>query len=117
MHASALLLSVILLLMGAGCETREPRIDGSSEEAFKASHKRLLDSLTPEDKLQFTLAEVVWLSQFECAQIREPITDSAFLNEFFGGQMSVKACRRELDGKSFSEIMKLGAEQSTPSKP
>ena len=108
MRASRLLLALPISLLSA-CHSNEMRIDGSSDEAFETTHNRLMESLTYEQKLRFTDAEIAYLRQFPCIQTKEPIKDSAFLNEFFGGQFSAKSCRRELDGKSYKDIMKLGA--------
>jgi len=85
--------------------TSFPAFDGSSEEAFESSHKALQASLTPEQKLKLSLALLIVLRDNECAKAREPFAGPASLTRLFGGQLSLKACRRELHGLSYDDVM------------
>jgi len=98
-------LSVGAALVSA-CGAAEPAIDGRSDTAFQASHNRLVGSLTAEDRPRFVLAETIYLAPFGCAEHREPL-ESEYLTKVLGGKISLKACRRELNGKSFKNIMRL----------
>ena len=97
----------ISLLMSCGCQSTQPRIDGSSETSFLESHDRLVSALTPENRLRLSLAEVIYLAPFPCAAEKDPIAESPMLTQVLGGQISLKACRRELDGMTFRDIMSL----------
>jgi hypothetical protein len=79
------------------------RIDGSSQAAFERTHAAVVASLSPEDRLRLTLAEAVFLSHKGCISTK-PIPDP-FLNEFFGGQVDLGTCRKELHGLTFKDIM------------
>lgn len=49
----------------ASCDS-VPRIDGSSQGAFKRSHAAVFASLSPEDQTRFSLAELIVLSPKGC---------------------------------------------------
>lgn len=103
------LAACVLVLIASACAATAPKIDGSSEAAFNESHQKLIDSLSPADRMRLTLAEVVYLSKFECSREKEPIPGQPALTSVSGGGiMLVVACRKELDGKGFSEIIRLG---------
>jgi hypothetical protein len=105
--ASISLRSLVVGLTLAGrCVAAEPTIDGTSDAAFQATHEQLLVSLLAEDQLRFVLAETIYLAPFKCAEHREPL-DSELLTKVLGGKISLKACRQELNGKGFKEIMRL----------
>lgn len=87
-----------------------PRIDGSSQAAFERTHAAVVTSLSPEDRLRFTLAEAVFLSHKRCISAK-PISDP-FLNKFFGGQADLSTCRKELHGLTFKDIMNLAYPQA-----
>jgi hypothetical protein len=80
-----------------------PRIDGSSQAAFERTHAALVASLPPEDRLRLTLAEAVFLSRKGCISTK-PISDP-FLNKLLGGQVDLGACRKELNGLTFKDII------------
>ncbi len=97
----------LCVLSASACLAAAPTIDGSSDEAFQASHVQLLKSLSPEDRLRLTLAEVIVLAPKPCAAQLEPIPESPELTKVLSGQLSLKACRRELNGMTFAAIMAL----------
>jgi hypothetical protein len=57
--------------------------------------------------MRLTLAELIYLSRFDCVTTREPITGQPALNDLFGGKTSLVACRLELDGKGFADLLRL----------
>jgi len=98
-------LGVCVAISMLGCSSEVPRIDGSSESAFLASHERLLKSLSAQQQLQLTLAEVVVMSKLSCGQQREPIPNLPAVSKVLGGQTSMKACRNEFNGMSYQDII------------
>jgi len=100
------------LMLAASCATNAPRIDGTSDQSFNTTHRQLLDSLSPENSIRFVLAELVYLSRFDCARPQTPIPHQPTLNEVSGGMTSFVACRRELDGKGFADILRLAKQGS-----
>lgn len=109
-------LAGLCLLFVAGCASPAIRINGSSEEAFHNSHRQLLDSLSPAEKLQLTLAELVYLSPLPCARKQEPIPGQPALTAASGGMVSLVSCRYELDGKSFRDILHIAQITHSTSK-
>lgn len=107
------------LLCASACSS-VPRIDGRSDAAFDQSHARLVESLSPEDRLRLILAEGVLLAPRGCLTL-EPIPDNAALNEVLGGQAVMRSCRRELHGLSFQDIVMRaypkGASTEQPEQP
>jgi len=95
----------VLLLVPVACIAAGVAIDGSTDEAFEQSHAALLAALSPEQRLQFSLAEAAYISQFSCSTVSEPIPGEPSLTNVLGGMTSLKACRKELDGKTFGDII------------
>jgi len=83
-----------------------PKIDGSSKVAFERSHAALVASLSPEDQLRLSLAELIVLSTTGCLTTK-PMPNQPFLNEMLGGQADLSSCRQELHGLTFRSIMEL----------
>ncbi len=96
----------------SGCNPT-PKIDGSSEEAFERSHATLVASLSPEDRMRLTLAELVLLSPKGCLTTK-PSLGQPFLNDTLGGQADLSSCRKELHGLTFKDIMALAYPQGEP---
>ncbi len=99
---------VLLLVSLPAVVSADPIIDGSTVEAFTKSHVALMAALSPEDKLRFSLAEIVYISRFHCSEQREPIPNQPDLTRVTGGMTKLSACRAKLNGKSFRDIMALG---------
>ena len=81
-----------------------PKIDGRSHESFERSHAAVIASLSPEDRLRLTLAELIILPPKGCLKLK-PAPGQSFLNDFFGGQADLSSCRKELHGLTFKDIM------------
>ena len=90
-----------------------PRIDGSSSAAFERSHAAVVAALSPEERLQFSLAELVVLSPKGCLTT-QPLADQPFLNGTLGGQADLGPCRKELHGLTFKDVMRLAYPQGQP---
>jgi hypothetical protein len=93
-----------LLLLGISACSSAPRIDGSSDAAFDRSHARLVDSISPQDRMRLSLAEAIVLTPLGCATLK-PIPGQPFPTKIFGGQANITSCRKELNGLSFKDIM------------
>ncbi len=86
------------------------RLDGASEAKFVASRAALLASLSAEDRFIYAIAEMIVVISLPCGSVKEPISNPE-LNEVLGPvQVSPKACRQELDGKSSSDIIATARE-------
>jgi len=83
-----------------------PRIDGSSQAAFERSHAAVVAALSPEDRLRLSLAQLIVLTPKGCLTTK-PIADQPLLNQTPGGQADLSACRKELHGLTFKDIMGL----------
>ena len=81
-----------------------PKIDGSSHDSFERSHAAVIASLSPEDRLRLTLAELIILPPKGCLTTK-PLPGQSFLNDMFGGQADLSSCRKELHGLTFKDIM------------
>jgi len=84
---------VAWLTLEVSCTTIGTRIDGTSEQSFNKTHGELIESLSPENRMRLTFAEIIYLSKFDCARRNL--------------QTSLVDCRRELDGKGFADILRL----------
>lgn len=87
-----------------------PRIDGSSEAAFERSHVAVVASLSSEDRMRLSLAELIVLSPKGCLATK-PFPGQPFLDEALGGQADLSSCRTELHGLTFKDIMVLAYPQ------
>src|SRR3546814_21106056 len=81
-----------------------PTIDGSADAAFDRSRARLVESISPQDRLRLSLAEAIVLAPLGCATSRQ-IPGQPFLAKTLGGQANITSCRKELNGRSFKDIM------------
>ena len=106
-------LALCFIAVGA-CQTVNRSIDGSSDVSFRATHDLLLESLSPEDQLRLTLAELIYLAPMSCAAQKEQLVDSVWIPKTLGGSPPLEACRRELDGKTFIDIMRLAYPPKNP---
>lgn len=114
MREGAIRRTLVVAALGVVACSSDVRLDGSSEESFVSSYDRLLESLTPEEKLQLTLAQAVVLSSKPCAQHKAPIPDSAVLTEVLGGLTQLRSCREELDGMSYQDFLDLSGVKVVP---
>jgi hypothetical protein len=89
------------------------KIDGSSLAAFEHSHAALIASLSPEDRVRLTLAELIVLSPKNCLTTK-PLPGQPFLNNYLGGQADLSSCRKELHGLTFKDIMSQAYPQGEP---
>lgn len=89
----------------AGC-TSAPRVDGSSKASFERSYAAVLASLSPQDQLRLSLAQLIVLSPKGCLTTK-PVPGKAFISESLGGQADLASCRKELHGLTFNDIMRL----------
>ena len=103
---------IALVPLIASCGSA-PRIDGSSQAAFERSHAAVNASLSPEDRMRLTLAELIVLSPKGCLTTK-PLPDQPFLSESLGGQANLSSCRKELHGLTFKDIMSRAYPQGEP---
>jgi hypothetical protein len=96
-------IALLLLLSLSACSSA-PTIDGSSDAAFDRSHARLVESISPQDRMRLSLAEAIVLAPLGCVTSK-PIPGQPFLTETLGGQANITSCRKELNGLSFKDIM------------
>ena len=101
---------IALASLGIASCGSAPRIDGSSPAAFERSHAAVVAALSPEERLQLSLAELVVLSPKDCLTTK-PLPDQPFFNEALGGQADLSPCRKELHGLTFKDIMRLAYPQ------
>jgi hypothetical protein len=101
--------------LAASACTSVPKIDGSSDVAFDSSHARLVESLTPEERLRLILAEGIVLAPLGCLTL-EPIPDQQTLTDTLGGQSVLRSCRHELDGMTFESIMSRAYPAGVPGR-
>ncbi|MDQ7758729.1 hypothetical protein RAB70_06220 [Xanthomonas sontii] len=80
------------------------RIDGSSPDRFERSHAELVASLSPQQRLRLSLAEIVYLESRQCLGRRQAHADS-FVEHQLGGQVDLAPCRKALHGLGYREIM------------
>ena len=99
-------------LAGTACSSVQ-KIDGSSDAAFDGSHARLVDSLSPEDRLRLTLAEGIVLAPLGCLTT-EKIAGQRFLTDALGGESVLRSCRKELNGMTFEDIMRRAYPAGVP---
>ncbi|MBN6111196.1 hypothetical protein KHF85_07320 [Xanthomonas translucens pv. graminis] len=104
MNAPGFLGFTVLPLLGLASCGSSPRIDGSSYAAFQRSHAAVMAALSPQDRMRFTLAELIVLSPKGCLATK-PIPDKPVLDKVLGGQADLSTCRKELDGLTFKDIM------------
>ncbi len=93
-------LSVVVLLTAAlaACTGSEPRIDGSSPDAFAKSHKHLMESLSLADQARLALAEMVICT----AAAPKPADQAGTVPP---QMVPLVAVRSQLDGRTFNEIL------------
>ena len=93
------LVGVVMSLL-CGCAANVARIDGSSDEAFQASHAKLMQTLTPLKQVRLGLAE-----EFIRAAATPPAKQatSGSSREL----VPLADVRSELNGMSFDDIVKL----------
>ena len=90
-----------------------PRIDGSSHAAFERTHASVIASLSPEDRMRLSLAELIVQSPKGCLTTK-PLPGQPSLNETLGGQADLSSCRKELHGLTFKDIMSRAYPQGEP---
>jgi hypothetical protein len=105
--------SALALVLAISACSSARKIDGGSEAAFDLSHARLVESLSPEDRLRLTLAEAIVLAPVGCLT-SEPIPGQPFLTDSLGGQAVIRSCRKELHGMTFKDIMSRAYPQGGP---
>ena len=97
--------AVLLLVALAGCTTTRTtavRIDGSSPAAFEASWKALVATLNQEQQAKLNTAVfLIGATKLHNSGFKEPSS--------FGPE----TLRTELDGKTYDEIIKSGADTGT----
>jgi hypothetical protein len=96
--------TALLLLLSISACNSVPTIDGSSDAAFDRSHARLVESISPQDRMRLGLAEAIVLTPLGCATSK-PVPGQPFLTKTLGGQTNITSCRKELNGLSFKDIM------------
>ncbi|WP_371184322.1 hypothetical protein [Xanthomonas sacchari] len=96
----------------ASCSST-PRIDGRSRATFERSHATVVAALSPEDRMRFSLAELIVLSRQGCLTSKSPAS-KPLINEILGGQADLASCRKELNGLSFKDIMTLAYPDGGP---
>lgn len=96
--------TVLLLVLGIYACKSVPTIDGSSDAAFNRSHARLVQSISPQDRMRLVLAEAIVLTPLDCVTSK-PFPGQPFLTKALGGQANITSCRKELNGLTFKDIM------------
>ena len=81
------------------------KIDGSSVAAFQSSHARLVEALSPQERLELALAEAMLVAPMNCVTT-EPIPGQPGLTRIVGGQANISSCHKQLDGMTYQSIMK-----------
>ena len=109
----ALAIVALASLAVASCSS-VPEIDGSSQSSFERSHSALVASLSPEDQMRLSLAELIVLSPKGCLAHRT-LPGRPLLNDTLGGQADLSSCRKELHGLTFNGIMHQAYPQGQPS--
>src|SRR4249919_2850036 len=104
MNSTGSLRFIALASIGIASCSSTPRIDGSSLAAFERSHAAVVASLSPKDRVRFTLAELIILVPKGCLTTK-PLSDQPFFNAILGGQTDLSSCRKELHGLTFKDIM------------
>ena len=94
----------LLLLLGISACNSVPTIDGSSDAAFDRSHARLVESISPQDRMRLSLAEAIVLTPLGCVTSK-PFPGQPFLTKTLGDQANITSCRKELNGLTFKGIM------------
>lgn len=94
----------MLVVLGIAACKSVPAIDGGSGAAFDRSHARLIESISPQDRMRLSLAELIVLAPLGCLSSR-PIPGQPFLTKNLGGQANIRSCRKELDGLAFKDII------------
>jgi hypothetical protein len=92
------------LVLGISACNSVPTIDGSSDAAFDRSHARLVESISPQDRMRLSLAELIVLAPLGCLS-SQPIPGQPFLTKNLGGEASIRSCRKELHSLTFKNIM------------
>jgi len=96
-------LAITAMILGlAGCHT-VPRVDGRSAQSFKTSYAALSSSLTAEDRLKLTLAELIMLAPTGCLKSMKPEDLVSFAPEL--SKFDLEPCRKQMHGMSYSDIM------------
>jgi len=85
-----------------GCAST-PRIDGTSAHAFDTSYAKLLDSLTPEERLQLALAQLVVLVPTGC--VAGAASGSVITAATGAPEADIRPCREQLHAMSYKDIM------------
>jgi hypothetical protein len=96
--------TALLVVLGIAACNSVPTIDGSSDAAFDRSHAHLVESISSQDRLRLSLAELIVLAPLGCLSTN-PIPGRPFLTKNLGGQASIRCCRKELDGLTFKDII------------
>ena len=68
------------------------------------SHAALVASLSPEDQMRLSLAELIVLSPKDCLT-HKLAPGQPFIGNLLGGQANLDSCRKELNGLTFNDIM------------
>ena len=97
-HCRHLRVVVLLGVLGGACAHDPVRIDGTSPASFTASHRRLIQSLSPADQTRLTMAEMIICA----AAMPKPAGPGPPAD-----LPSLQAVRAQLDGKSFKDILQL----------
>ena len=94
--------SLSMLLAAGGCASA-PRIDGTSAQAFDSSYAKLLDSLTPEERLKLALAQLVVLAPTGC--LASSASESSITLATGVPEADIRPCREQLHGMTYQDIV------------
>ena len=96
------MMASLSMLLVTGCASA-PRIDGTSAQAFDSSYAKLLDSLTPEERLKLALAQLVVLVPTGC--VASSTSESSIALAAGAPEADIRPCRQQLHGMTYQDIM------------
>ena len=100
--ARRIVLMCLSMLLVMSCAS-VPRIDGTSAQAFDRSYEALVDSLTPEERLQLTWAQLVFLVPTGCVGSKK---SESFITAATGvPEADIRPCREQLHGMTYKDIL------------
>lgn len=100
------LLPLLAIIVLAGCN--EPRIDGSSPEAFEKSVEQMQSGMTDQEKMEFSLALAVVMMKYAFEDLQNLGRDAlagGFNPEMPGDGMSSEVFQK-LDGMTRSQVLR-----------
>jgi hypothetical protein len=98
MHCHPLRVIALLAALVCACAHDHVRLDGTSPASFAASHRRLVESLSPADQTRLMVAEIVICTAATPGPVTLGVPPQV---------VPLEAVRTQLNGKTFKEIVRL----------